>query len=187
MKFEVDFKVIAGNTPGYSGKDLQLINYARIIALERAENVIRDNNVWSIYGVVVYQNDFTETLKEIKPNALSKDFVSVLKTSWLDIGALENIRQKLIWEILYQIKNPELSRENGLLGSEGVMLFGPPGCGKTMIAKAMANEASFNFLYVKGPELRDKYIREGERKVRNLLQRARECSSCLIFLTKLTQ
>lgn len=184
VNFEIDFDEVAHDTPGYSGKDLiTLLKKAILAVLERCHSDTQ--NVSSALEVSVEPQDFEVALRKVKPTAMSENLISVPETTWKDVGALENIREILKWKILKRIKHPEISKKMGLSMPVGVMLFGPPGCGKTMIAKAMANEASLNFLSVRGPELMEKYVGESERNIRRLFLRAKECSPCLIFFDEI--
>ena len=184
VEFEIDFNELAQDTPGYSGKDLiTLLKRAILVVLKRCHSDMQNDS--PVLEVSVRPEDFQEALKKVKPTAMSGDIITVPEITWKNVGALENIRQILEWKILNRIKHPEFSKKIGLSMPVGVMLFGPPGCGKTMIAKAMANEASLNFLSVRGPELMDKYVGESERNIRRLFLRAKECSPCLIFFDEI--
>ena len=105
--------------------------------------------------------------------------------SWDDIGALQSIREELTISVLEPIRNPEKFKALGLIIHAGVLLYGPPGCGKTLLAKAIANESGANFISVKGPELLDKYVGESERAVRVVFERARASSPCVVFFDEL--
>ena len=105
--------------------------------------------------------------------------------SWDDIGALQDIREELAISVLEPIRNPEKFKLLGLTIHAGVLLYGPPGCGKTLLAKAIANESGANFISVKGPELLDKYVGESERSVRLVFERARASSPCVVFFDEL--
>ncbi|XP_070805489.1 nuclear valosin-containing protein-like isoform X1 [Pituophis catenifer annectens] len=125
--------------------------------------------------------DFTVALSLVQPSAKREGFVTVPDVTWADIGALEEVREELTMAILAPVKNPEQFRALGLLAPAGVLLAGPPGCGKTLLAKAVANESGLNFISVKGPELLNMYVGESERAVRQVFQRARNSAPCVIF------
>ncbi|XP_007426351.1 nuclear valosin-containing protein-like isoform X1 [Python bivittatus] len=125
--------------------------------------------------------DFIFALSSVQPSAKREGFVTIPDVTWADIGALEEIREELTMAILAPVRNPEQFRALGLLAPAGVLLAGPPGCGKTLLAKAVANESGLNFISVKGPELLNMYVGESERAVRQVFQRARNSAPCVIF------
>ncbi|XP_070590444.1 nuclear valosin-containing protein-like [Erythrolamprus reginae] len=125
--------------------------------------------------------DFTVALSSVQPSAKREGFVTVPDVTWADIGALEEVREELTMAILAPVRSPEQFRALGLLAPAGVLLAGPPGCGKTLLAKAVANESGLNFISVKGPELLNMYVGESERAVRQVFQRARNSAPCVIF------
>ncbi|KAL8592593.1 hypothetical protein ACOMHN_026523 [Nucella lapillus] len=136
-------------------------------------------------AVTLTEEDFREALKKAQPAAKREGFATVPTTTWEDIGGLENVRAQLKNSILCRIRDPERARAYGLSTNSGVILFGPPGCGKTLVAKAMANEAGLNFMYIKGPELLDKYVGETEKKLRETFDKAQTCAPCLIFFDEM--
>ena len=126
-----------------------------------------------------------KAVKTVQPSSKREGFATVPDVSWSDIGALSSIREELTMSILEPISHPERFEQLGLSMPAGVMLYGPPGCGKTLLAKAIANESGANFISVKGPELLDKYVGESERAVRQVFQRARASSPCIVFFDEL--
>uniref|UniRef100_A0A8C8SID7 Nuclear VCP like n=1 Tax=Pelusios castaneus TaxID=367368 RepID=A0A8C8SID7_9SAUR len=129
----------------------------------------------------IEMNDFIVALSSVQPSAKREGFVTVPDVTWADIGALEDIREELTMAILAPVRNPEQFKALGLTAPAGVLLAGPPGCGKTLLAKAVANESGLNFISVKGPELLNMYVGESERAVRQVFQRARNSAPCVIF------
>ncbi|KAH8398792.1 hypothetical protein KR222_003929 [Zaprionus bogoriensis] len=125
--------------------------------------------------------DFLAAIKVMQPSAKREGFITVPDTTWEDIGSLHDIREELKLAVLAPVKYPEMLARLGLEAPSGVLLCGPPGCGKTLLAKAIANEAGINFISVKGPELMNMYVGESERAVRACFQRARNSSPCVIF------
>ncbi|KAL9909488.1 nuclear valosin-containing protein-like smid isoform 1-T1 [Glossina fuscipes fuscipes] len=125
--------------------------------------------------------DFREAVKVVQPLAKREGFITVPDVSWDDIGSLQEIREELKLAVLAPVKYPEKLACLGLTAPSGVLLCGPPGCGKTLLAKAIANEAGINFISVKGPELMNMYVGESERAVRACFQRARNSAPCVIF------
>jgi ribosome biogenesis ATPase len=133
----------------------------------------------------VTMDDFLAAVKKVQPSAKREGFATVPNVTWQDIGALTSVREELEMSVLEPITDPERFEAVGLSIPAGVLLFGPPGCGKTLLAKAIANESGANFISVKGPELLDKYVGESERAVRRVFQRARMSSPCVIFFDEL--
>ncbi|XP_030413286.1 nuclear valosin-containing protein-like isoform X1 [Gopherus evgoodei] len=129
----------------------------------------------------IEMNDFIVALSSVQPSAKREGFVTVPDVTWADVGALEDVREELTMAILAPVRNPEQFKALGLTAPAGVLLAGPPGCGKTLLAKAVANESGLNFISVKGPELLNMYVGESERAVRQVFQRARNSAPCVIF------
>ncbi|KAF2672446.1 AAA-domain-containing protein [Microthyrium microscopicum] len=126
-------------------------------------------------------NSFRKAFLKIVPSSKREGFATVPDTTWADIGALEDVRKELNDAIVRPIKMPEVYKDFGIKAPTGVLLWGPPGCGKTLLAKAVANESKANFISVKGPELFNKYLGESERAVRQLFNRARSSVPCVLF------
>lgn len=146
--------------------------------------------------------DFTLALQHVQPSSKREGFATVPDVTWADIGALHATREELHMAIVQPIRRPELFSAVGIVAACGVLLWGPPGCGKTLLAKAVANESRANFISVKGPELLNKvcvvvldldcmltglvqYVGESERAVRQVFSRARASSPCVIFFDEL--
>ncbi|XP_014206297.1 nuclear valosin-containing protein-like [Copidosoma floridanum] len=195
---EVNLEKIAQMTPGYVASELdKLINEAEDKALERVLHDDFDKSIdWEtdlnesltvdqLMKLKVKEQDFEAALKVVKPSAKKDEgFVSVPNVSWDDIGSLQDIREELQLDILAPVKYPEMYDEDSELET-GVLLCGPPGCGKTLLAKAMANEAGINFISVKGPEFLNKFVGESEKNVRKCFARARNAAPCIIFFDEL--
>jgi ribosome biogenesis ATPase len=130
-------------------------------------------------------SDFTTALPKIQPSSKREGFATIPNTTWADIGALHTIREELTMAIVEPIARPERYAAVGITAPTGVLLWGPPGCGKTLLAKAVANESRANFISVKGPELLNKYVGESERAVRQVFVRARSSIPCVIFFDEL--
>ncbi|XP_056630049.1 nuclear valosin-containing protein-like isoform X3 [Diorhabda sublineata] len=129
--------------------------------------------------------DFKAALKSVQPSAKREGFVTVPDTTWDDVGSLNTIREELQLSIVAPVRHSKQFESLGITVPAGVLLFGPPGCGKTLLAKAIANEAAINFISVKGPELLNMYVGESERAVRVCFERARNSAPCVIFFDEL--
>ncbi|CDO94135.1 unnamed protein product [Kluyveromyces dobzhanskii CBS 2104] len=129
--------------------------------------------------------DFLKALPTIQPTAKREGFATVPDVTWSSVGALDKIRIELNMAIVQPIKRPELYEKVGISAPAGVLLWGPPGCGKTLLAKAVANESRANFISIKGPELLNKYVGESERAIRQVFNRARASVPCIIFFDEL--
>lgn len=131
------------------------------------------------------KEDFESALKAVKPSALKEGFATVPDVKFEDIGALDHIIKELEMAVCGPVQHPEMIEELGLDSPSGVLLCGPPGCGKTLLAKAVANQAGVNFISVKGPEMINMYLGESERAVRQVFQRARNSAPCVIFFDEI--
>ncbi|KAF2433276.1 AAA-domain-containing protein [Tothia fuscella] len=128
---------------------------------------------------------FLAVLPHIQPSSKREGFATIPDTTWEDIGALTEVREELEMAIVQPIKSPERYKKVGISAPTGVLLWGPPGCGKTLLAKAVARESKANFISVKGPELLNKYVGESERAVRQVFTRARSSIPCVLFFDEL--
>ncbi|PRQ37414.1 putative ATPase, AAA-type, core, P-loop containing nucleoside triphosphate hydrolase [Rosa chinensis] len=187
-----DLLKIARSTSGFVGADLtSLVNRAGSIALERIVNnmVAADVSIRSASPKcnqdsgpqVLTMADFEDAVKAVQPSLKREGFAAIPSVKWEDVGGLDSLREELYRSIVRRIRHPDIYKNFGLDLETGFLLYGPPGCGKTLIAKAVASEAGANFIYVKGAELLNKYVGESELAVRTLFSRARTCSPCIIF------
>eukprot|EP00850_Spirogloea_muscicola_P010750 SM000064S19772 [mRNA] locus=s64:476900:481462:- [translate_table: standard] len=136
-------------------------------------------------GLSITMEDFEAAVELVQPSAKREGFATIPGVTWDDVGALADIREELEFSISRPIQHPEEYQAMGLEMATGVLLYGPPGCGKTLVAKAIANHAKANFISVKGPELLNKYVGESERAVRQLFVRARVSSPCVLFFDEM--
>lgn len=136
-------------------------------------------------GLTITMSDFHEALHHVQPSSKREGFATVPDVTWEDVGSLANIRAELQLTVLAPVRYADQFSQLGLNAPSGVLLCGPPGCGKTLLAKAVANEAGINFISVKGPELLNMYVGESERAVRQVFQRARNSAPCVIFFDEL--
>jgi len=201
---DVSLLTIATLSPGYVGADLSsLVREAAIAAVNRMFTTLQGQQTLQLQQLLewlkdtppvppeqmkilsIKQQDFQDALKVVQPSAKREGFATVPGVSWSDVGALQNIREELQLSILAPVRFQEEFESLGLPASSGVLLAGPPGCGKTLVAKAIANEAGINFISVKGPELLNMYVGESERAVRACFARARTSAPCVIFFDEI--
>ncbi|NXT68753.1 NVL protein, partial [Chaetops frenatus] len=166
----------AEGSPGI-GADI-LDELQRLLDLLKEQDPLPEEQLQKL---CIEMNDFIVALSSVQPSAKREGFVTIPDVTWADIGALEGVREELTMAILAPVRNPEQFKALGLTTPAGVLLAGPPGCGKTLLAKAVANESGLNFISVKGPELLNMYVGESERAVRQVFQRARNSAPCVIF------
>jgi transitional endoplasmic reticulum ATPase len=144
-------------------------------------NVVQNIDAEVLEAMCVNQAHFEDALKNVNPSSLRETVVEVPDVKWEDIGGLEEVKRNLIEMIQYPIQYPEIFNKYGQKPSRGALLWGPPGCGKTLLAKAIANECSSNFISIKGPELLTMWFGESEANVREVFDKARMASPCILF------
>ena len=187
----VHLKELAEITHGFVGADLaSLAKEAAMIVLRKVLPDIKLKEEEPLpkellERLVLTQVDFKEALKVVRPSALREVLVEIPNVKWLDIGGLENIKQELIEAVEWPLKHPEAFKRLGVRPPRGILLYGAPGSGKTLLAKAVANESEANFISVKGPEMLSKWVGESEKAVREVFKKARQVSPCIIFFDEL--
>ena len=129
----------------------------------------------------ITKEDFMEALKVVRPSALREFLVEIPNIKWDDIGGLSKLKQQLIEMVEWPIKNAKAFERLGIKSPKGILLYGPPGTGKTLLGKAVATETKSNFIYIKGPEIINKYIGESEKAIKKVFQKARQNSPCILF------
>ena len=193
-QLQLNVDQLSKQTPGFVAKDYHnLFITAKHIANERHltqqehtynlndQEMLIANNKSSSTVVGITNQDVEKALKLISPASKNEGFANMSNVSWEDIGALEEAKDLLKLCILDRVKYKEIADAFKLNKPVGILMYGPPGCGKTLLAKAIANEAEINFISVGGPEILNKYVGESERAVRELFQRANKLKPCLIF------
>ncbi|NXG06067.1 SPAT5 protein, partial [Sakesphorus luctuosus] len=184
---EMELAQLADSAHGYVGADLAaLCKEAGLYALRRALGKSPNLSDTEVAGsVMIAFNDFLQGMNDVRPSAMREVAIDVPKVSWSDIGGLEDVKLKLKQAVEWPLKHPESFIRMGIQPPKGVLLYGPPGCSKTMIAKALAHESGLNFLAVKGPELMNKYVGESERAVREIFRKARAVSPSILFFDEI--
>ena len=187
---DVDLDELAELTHGFTGADLAaLCREAAMRALRRFLPKI-DLEKGSIpldllKELKVTRQDFLDALKDIQPSALREVYVEVPEVRWDDIGGLEDVKQQLREAVEWPLKHPEYFKEMGIEPPKGILLYGPPGCGKTLLAKAVATESGANFIAIKGPEVLSKWVGESERAIREVFSKARQAAPCVVFFDEI--
>ncbi|XP_034546684.1 ATPase family protein 2 homolog [Notolabrus celidotus] len=172
---------------GYVGADLAAIcKEAGLHALRRALGGSHQPSDQQLMGTVtVTLQDLQWAMSAVKPSAMREVAIDVPKVRWSDVGGMEEVKLKLKQAVEWPLRHPEAFIRMGIQPPKGVLLYGPPGCSKTMIAKALANESGLNFLAVKGPELLSKYVGESERAVREVFRKARAVAPSIVFFDEI--
>jgi len=182
-----NLKELAAITHGFVGADLSsLAKEAAMIVLRRILPDLKLKEEEPIPKEVleklrITMGDFKEALKVVRPSALREVLIEIPSTKWEDVGGLEKVRQELIEAVEWPLKNPAAFKRLGVKPPKGILLYGAPGTGKTLMAKAVANESEANFISIKGPELLSKWVGESEKAVREIFKKARQASPTIIF------
>ncbi|KAF4104591.1 ATPase family gene 2 protein homolog A isoform X1 [Onychostoma macrolepis] len=182
-----DLRGIAEAAHGYVGADLAAVcKEAGLHALRRvlgSKPALSDVQVMN--SVKVTTSDLRLAMTEVKPSAMREVAIDVPKVRWSDIGGMEEVKLALKQAVEWPLRHPEAFIRLGITPPKGVLLYGPPGCSKTMIAKALANESQLNFLSIKGPELLSKYVGESERALREVFRKARTVAPSIVFFDEI--
>ena len=185
----LDLKDIADATHGFVGADLYaLCKEAAMRTLERALpdlDVNEDIPAEIVESLRVTKEDFREALKKIEPSAMREVFVEVAEVHWNEVGGLEEGKQSLIEAVEWPLRYPEAFACVGVRPPRGILLYGLPGTGKTLLVRALATESNLNFISVKGPELLSKWVGESERAVREIFRKARQAAPALVFFDEI--
>lgn len=183
---DVDLKVLAERMHGYTGADLAAL--CRETAMKALRRYLPEINLEEkrippsvLEKMEVRMDDFMNAFKEITPTAMREVAVEVPVVHWDEVGGLEEVKEELKEAVEWPLKNPEVFKRLGIQPPKGILLIGPPGCGKTMLARAVATESEANFISIKGPEVFSKWVGESERAIREVFRKARMASPAVIF------
>ncbi len=184
---KVDLKQIAKVTHGFVGADLEMLS--KEAAMRSLRRILPDINLSEekvsteiLQKINISSDDFRDSLKEIRPSALREVQVQIPNVNWDDVGGLDELKEELREAVEWPIKHKEAFEYVNVEAPKGILLHGPPGTGKTMIAKALATMTDSNFISIKGPELLSKWVGESEKGVREIFRKARQAAPCIIFL-----
>lgn len=187
---DVDLEQVANETHGHVGADLAaLCSEAALQAIRKKMDLIdlEDETIDAevMNSLAVTMDDFKWALSQSNPSALRETVVEVPNITWEDIGGLDDVKRELQELVQYPVEHPDKFLKFGMTPSKGVLFYGPPGCGKTLLAKAIANECQANFISIKGPELLTMWFGESEANVREIFDKARQAAPCVLFFDEL--
>ncbi len=190
LEKDVSLDELAHITHGFVGADLEsLCKEAAIYALRR---LLPDINLDEekipeevLENIAVTNKDFEKALRTVEPSAMREVMVQTPQQSWKDVGGLEKAKQALVEAVEWPLKRPEEFDKIGIHPPKGVFLYGPPGCGKTLLVKALAHESEANFISVKGPEILSKWVGESEKAIREIFRKARQVSPTIVFFDEI--
>jgi transitional endoplasmic reticulum ATPase len=183
---DVDLKKISERTHGYTGADVAAL--CRESAMKALRRYIPEINLEEerippqiLDSMEVNLNDFTNAYRERTPTAMREVYVEVPTIKWINIGGLEGVKGELKEAVEWPLKDPTAFKRMGIKPPKGILLYGPPGCGKTLLARAVATESEANFISIKGPEIFSKWVGESEKAIREVFRKARTASPAIIF------
>ncbi|ESQ22870.1 MAG: AAA family ATPase, CDC48 subfamily [uncultured Acidilobus sp. MG] len=190
---DVDLREIAKMTKGYTGADLAAL--AKEAAMAALREFVKSGKVdlnkpgeirrEILETLKVGRRHFLEAMKFVRPTLMREVYVEVPEVHWDDIGGLENVKQELREVVEWPLKYPEVFQKMGIEPPKGILLYGPPGVGKTLLAKAVATESGANFIAIRGPEVLSKWVGESEKAVREVFRRAREVAPAVVFFDEI--
>jgi transitional endoplasmic reticulum ATPase len=186
---DVNLKHYAEITHGFVGADIMAVcREAAMFSLRRILPKINlDEPIPSdiIQELVITDDDFIQAINMVEPSAMREVMVEIPNVNWEDVGGLEEIKQELKEAVEWPLRYPKLYAKAGIRPLNGILLFGPPGCGKTLLAKAIATESETNFISINGPEIFSKWVGESEKAVREIFRKARQASPSIIYFDEI--
>jgi transitional endoplasmic reticulum ATPase len=190
LRQDVDMNLLAEITHGFVGADLEAL--CREAAMICLRDILADMDFSlaripyeRLAKLEVRMDHFMAALQEVEPSAIREVFVEVPNVRWSDVGGLAGLKQRLVEAVEWPLHYAPFFEQMGVRPPKGILLSGPPGCGKTLLAKAIANESRVNFISIKGPTLLSKYVGESERQVRDIFRKARQAAPCIIFFDEI--
>jgi transitional endoplasmic reticulum ATPase len=176
-------------TYGFAGADIMAVcREAALFSLRRILPKINlDEPIPSdiIQELRISDKDFIQAINMVEPSAMREIMIDIPDISWEDVGGLEDIKSELQEAVEWPLKYPKLFEKAGIRPLNGIILFGPPGCGKTLLAKAVASESKCNFITVKGPEILSKWVGESQKSIREIFRKGRQASPSIIYFDEI--
>ncbi|MHA1719074.1 MAG: CDC48 family AAA ATPase [Promethearchaeota archaeon] len=185
----VDLDEYARQTHGFVGADLMAV--ARESAMSSLRKILPKIDLDKpipteiLDNLIITDDDFQNALRMVEPSAMREVLIEIPNIAWEDVGGLNEVKQELKESIEWPLLYPHLYKKAGIRSVNGVLLFGPPGCGKTLLAKAVATESEINFLTIKGPEIYSKWVGESEKAIREVFRKARLAAPSIIYFDEL--
>jgi transitional endoplasmic reticulum ATPase len=186
----VDLKKLSEMTHGYTGADVSALS--RETAMKALRRYLPQINLEEerippsvLEKMEVTMDDFTNAYKEVTPTAMREVYIEVPTIHWDDIGGLEEVKQELKEAVEWPLKSPEIFKRLGIKPPKGILIYGPPGCGKTLLARGVATESEANFITIKGPEVFSKWVGESEKAIREVFRKARMAAPAVIFFDEI--
>lgn len=183
---DVELKKLSEITHGYTGADVAAL--CRESAMKALRRYIPEINLEEekipphmLDNMEVNIGDFTKAYREITPTAMREVYVEIPTIKWINIGGLEGAKGELKEAVEWPLKDPNAFKRMGIKPPKGILIYGPPGCGKTLLARAVATESEANFISIKGPEIFSKWVGESEKAIREVFRKARTASPAIIF------
>ncbi|HSF27454.1 MAG TPA: CDC48 family AAA ATPase [Nitrosopumilaceae archaeon] len=187
---DVDLKILAAELHGYTGADIKSL--CREAAMKALRNYFPEIDVETekisseiLQSMKVSLQDFYDAMHEIVPTAMREFYVESPKVWWKDVGGLDDAKRTLRDNLITAIKEPGKFQKMGIKPPKGALLYGPPGCGKTLLARALATESGANMIFVRGPEVLSKWVGESEKAVREIFRKAKASSPCIVIFDEL--
>jgi transitional endoplasmic reticulum ATPase len=187
---DTDLKRLSDVTHGYTGADMASL--CREAAMKALRRYIPEFNLEEerippeiLEKMVVKMDDFLSAYREITPTAMREVYVEVPQVHWSEVGGLKEVKQELMESVEWPLKKPEVFKKMGIKPPRGILLYGPPGCGKTLLARAVATESEANFISIKGPEIFSKWVGESEKAIREIFRKGRTAAPAIIFFDEL--
>jgi transitional endoplasmic reticulum ATPase len=187
---DVDLKKLSEMTHGYTGADLSALS--RETAMKALRRYLPQINLEEerippsvLEKMEVKMEDFMGAYKEVTPTAMREVYIEVPSVHWEDIGGLEEVKQDLKEAVEWPLKSPEMFTRLGIKPPKGILIYGPPGCGKTLLARGVATESEANFISIKGPEVFSKWVGESEKAIREVFRKARMAAPSVVFFDEI--
>jgi transitional endoplasmic reticulum ATPase len=186
----VDLDKLAGMTHGYTGADVSALG--RETAMKALRRYLPQINLEDerippsvLEKMEVTMDDFTSAYKEVTPTAMREVYIEIPSVHWNDIGGLDEVKEELKEAVEWPLKTPEIFTRLGIKPPKGILIYGPPGCGKTLLARAIATESEANFITIKGPEVFSKWVGESEKAIREVFRKARMAAPAVVFFDEI--